>query len=155
MEISGVTPLADLTPAKNTYEMKVEFAFDESAESFGLELCAGSSQKVRLGFDPRTSQIFLDRRESGEVGFSPKFPVIHTAPFRGAEGKIRMHLFVDQSSIEVFVNDGEVVMTSLIFPDPEAREIRVFAETGGSRLTRLRMWPLKSIWDGGLMEVNQ
>jgi fructan beta-fructosidase len=31
--------------------------------------------------------------------------------------RIKFHIFVDRSSIEVFANNGEIAMTSLIFPE--------------------------------------
>lgn len=145
------------SPARNTYELETEFAFDKDAGAVGLDLCAGAKQKVRLGFDPRTSEVFLDRRQSGEVGFSQKFPVVAKALLRPDQRTVKFHVFVDQSSIEVFVNDGEAVMTSLIFPDPESREVRMFSETAGSRLTGMTAWSLKSIWAGdraNAMEVE-
>lgn len=144
MEITGTIPLPGFHPERNTYELEAEFT--AASGRFGLELCAGASQRVRLGYDPGTSQVFLDRRESGDVGFSPHFPVIDTAPVRPTTGTVKFHVFVDQSSIEVFINDGEVVMTSLIFPDPDHRTIRLFSETGSCRLDRLEAWPLESIW---------
>lgn len=146
MEIHGTVPLPDITPAQNTYELEAEFAVEPGTGSFGIDLCAGDSQWVRLGFDPAAAQVFLDRRKSGDVGFSPHFSVVDKGPLRLGTGSIKFHVFVDQSSIEVFVNDGELVMTSLIFPNPDAREIRLFAEAGSSRLKHLRMWPLESIW---------
>ncbi len=145
-EIRGSFSLPDLTPARNTYELEAEFQFEPGSGNFGLELCTGPSQRVKLGYDPTVSRVFLDRRESGAVAFSKRFPVAAAAPLQVADGSVRFHVFVDQSSIEVFVNDGEVVLTSLIFPDPEGRGIRAFADSAGCRLTQLKLWPLNSIW---------
>ncbi len=146
MEIRGNVPLPGFTPSRNSYELDAEFQFEPGSGNFGLELCAGPSQRVRLGYDPAASRLFLDRRESGDVGFSPRFPAAGAAPLQVTGGRVRFHVFVDQSSIEVFVNDGEAVMTSLIFPDPEGREIHAFSDSAGCRLKRMKAWPLNSIW---------
>jgi beta-fructofuranosidase len=39
-------------------------------------------------------------------------------------------MFVDSSSVEIFVNDGEEVFTSRIFSSKESVEIRFFAQGG-------------------------
>jgi fructan beta-fructosidase len=49
------------------------------------------------------------------VDFEARFAKIHTAPLNGLEVK-SLRIFIDRSSIEVFVNDGEMVMTELVFP---------------------------------------
>jgi beta-fructofuranosidase len=36
---------------------------------------------------------------------------------------IKFHLFVDSSSVEIFVNDGGEVFTSRIFPSQNSRDI--------------------------------
>lgn len=46
--------------------------------------------------------------------------------------KIKFHLFVDTSSVEIFINDGEEVFTSRIFPRENRNEIRFFALSGST-----------------------
>ncbi len=145
MEINGTIPLPSFTPKENQYEFEAEFA-RASDGAFGIEVCAGSANKVVLGFDPATSHVFLDRRKSGDVGFSPDFPTIDTAPLAKSSAPLKLHVFVDHSSIEVFVNDGERVLSSLIFPAPEDRGIRLFSNAKGCRLISFKAWDLKSIW---------
>lgn len=47
---------------------------------------------------------------------------------------IQLTVFLDQSSIEVFVNDGEAVFSSLIFPKEDSRYLEVFAENGTAQI---------------------
>ncbi len=44
------------------------------------------------------------------------------------DNKISLRIFMDTSSIEVFVNEGEVVFTARIFPQEESNGIKLFAE---------------------------
>ena len=69
-----------------------------------------------------------------------------TAPLDAKDGKVRLHIFVDQSSIEVFANDGEVTMSALMFPGPESLGIELFSENGEATLANLSAWELDSIW---------
>lgn len=87
-------------------------------------------------------QIAVDRRASGLVGFSERFPGVHTAPLEGAEPQ-RLTVFVDLSSIEVFVNDGAVVMSELVFPTTPYRTVSV-----EGTVDRATVRYLKTIWRG-------
>jgi len=69
-----------------------------------------------------------------------------TAPLDARDGKVRMHIFVDQSSVEVFANGGEVTMSALMFPSPESLGINLFSQNGRVSLTSLSAWELDSIW---------
>ena len=61
--------------------------------------------------------LALNRRNSGKVDFHEKFPAIHTAPIRRkGDGSIAVRLLIDTSSVEVFANGGETVISNLIFP---------------------------------------
>ena len=146
-KIQNTMGLAEFQPLKNTYELEATFNLHASTQNFGLNLCVGGSDKVVLGYDARTSNLYLDRRASGNVSFDPDFPNIVTAPYSTQAGYIKFHVFIDQSSIEVFVNDGEIVMTSVIFPDPASLGIELFSTNGATTLRSLKAWPLSSIWN--------
>jgi len=63
------------------------------------------------------------------------------------DGKVKLHIFVDRSSVEVFINDGEQVITSRISPDPESTDLSLFADGGDAELVSLSFWTLFSIRD--------
>ncbi|MFC0300249.1 glycoside hydrolase family 32 protein [Virgibacillus soli] len=54
----------------------------------------------------------------------------------------KLQIFLDVSSIEIFVNDGEEVFTARFFPDPENKEI-VFANKGSVSFD-LQKWSLQA-----------
>lgn len=58
--------------------------------------------------------VTIDRRKGGQAGFHPDFAAAHAAPMSWEAKEVR--LFVDAQSVELFINEGELVMTSLIFP---------------------------------------
>ncbi|MGP1909473.1 glycoside hydrolase family 32 protein [Metabacillus sp. JX24] len=51
-----------------------------------------------------------------------------------------IHVFIDTSSIEVFINDGEEVFTARLFPEPDEKSIVVSAE--GEAAFDLKKWEL-------------
>jgi fructan beta-fructosidase len=57
----------------------------------------------------------VDRTQSGITDFHEAFPAVHSLPL----GNVKVNsvkIFIDASSLEIFINDGEVVMTELVFP---------------------------------------
>ncbi|MFG6114725.1 sucrose-6-phosphate hydrolase [Halobacillus sp. MO56] len=61
---------------------------------------------------------------------------------RLVEGLQQMHVFIDHSSVEIFVNDGKEVFTSRIFADPDERMMKV-VHKGKERL-KLTAWKLRN-----------
>jgi sucrose-6-phosphate hydrolase SacC (GH32 family) len=144
--VQNTVGLAQFQPPANTYELNAVFNLSAANQNFGLNLCVGGSNKVVVGYDVATGNVFLDRRTSGNVSFSPSFPNIVTAPLSPQDGYVEFHIFVDQSSIEVFVNNGQAVLTSLIFPDPSSLGVQLFSANGVTTLRSLSAWNLSSIW---------
>ncbi|MBB6402739.1 glycoside hydrolase family 32 protein [Arthrobacter sp. AZCC_0090] len=80
-----------------------------------LGASSGSAATV-LSFDAITSRLTLDRRNSGNTSFHDKFASAESAPVKLDGGVLRLRLIVDQCSVEVFAQDGRVVLTDLVFP---------------------------------------
>lgn len=59
---------------------------------------------------------------------------------------LRLQLFLDQSSIEVFVNHALVSLTAQLFPDAPLTGIRLFSEGGEVKLLMGKVHHLGSIW---------
>ncbi|WP_094550651.1 glycoside hydrolase family 32 protein [Petroclostridium xylanilyticum] len=59
---------------------------------------------------------------------------------------LKLHIFIDRISVEVFVNEGKVVMSSNIYPSPSSQGIDIFSHGGTVKMISLDVWQLKSIW---------
>jgi len=143
--IQNTQPLTEFTPAYNYYEIDAVFNVLTGA-NFGLNLCVSGTNKVVLGYDATSSNLYLDRTKSGNVSFSSSFPNIISAPLAPDNGVIKLHIYIDQSSIEVFANDGVRVLSSLIYPDPASKSIELFSINGQTILQSFKAYNLKSIW---------
>jgi sucrose-6-phosphate hydrolase SacC (GH32 family) len=64
-------------------------------------------------------------------------------------GPVKLHLYVDACSVEVFVNDGEQVLTALVFPGEGSRAVEVFGPKEGAAASAFDAWPLASCWKAG------
>ncbi len=145
-EITDTQALDAFKPKRNTYEINTTISFDSLAGKFGFNFCVAGNYKMVLGFDPVTSNIFLDRRTSGSVSIPPAFFKIVYAPVHLQDSKLKLRIFIDQSSIEVFVNEGELVLSSLMFPETKSLGFEVFSEKGKVTLESFSAWDLSSIW---------
>ncbi|HEX4671159.1 MAG TPA: GH32 C-terminal domain-containing protein [Solirubrobacteraceae bacterium] len=117
-----------------------------SATRFGLNVRVGAGQFTQIGYDTTTHEVYIDRTNSGDVSFDPTFSGVQTAPLALHHGQLRLRILVDASSVEVFADRGEVVLTDQIFPDAASTGVSVFADGGTASLTHLTGWHLRSIW---------
>jgi len=62
------------------------------------------------------------------------------------DGKVKLQILIDRTSIEIFANDGRQSMF-LCFPlDCENKSLEVFTRGGPANIRGLKVWKLKSIW---------
>jgi len=127
-------------------EIVIEFVSAAKADNFDLRLRTGESEETRVGCDLANGRLSLDRIRSGRVDFHPKFPGIHEAPLRPHDGLLKLHIFLDTSSIEVFANDGEPVLTGLIFPSRGDRRLELLSNADSLKVKALDVWELKRGW---------
>jgi sucrose-6-phosphate hydrolase SacC (GH32 family) len=100
-----------------------------------------AAEETVVGIDTATGHIFVDRTRSGKTDWSPDFPARTSAPLRHAQANsIPIEIVVDNNSIEVFAEDGETVLTNLIYPAAESRGLAFYstATPPGSAPARVR-----------------
>ena len=127
-----------------TYEIEAEFE-TQQADEIGFRLRKGDNAWTRVGVLPTTNTLFVDRTHSGDVSFSKDFPGRYSTSLQSAT-RIKLHIFVDRSSIEVFANDGEKVMTDRIYPPPGSNGIELYSRGKGGKVVSLAIWQLASTW---------
>jgi fructan beta-fructosidase len=142
---AGTTPLAAQGVRGQALEIVAEFE-PGTADEFGLKVRTGRGQETVIGVAVRAGRLFVDRTRSGEVDFHKAFAARHTAPLSLAGGRVRLRVLVDWSSVEVFANDGSVVLTDQIFPSPASQGVALYAVGGAARLVSLEAWPMSSAW---------
>ena len=97
--------------------------------------------------------------DAGEVGFKIRGQTVSynvaektltcmgkSAPLEPIDGRIRLHVLVDRTSIEIFANNGRISMAFCFLPSPLDTSLAVFSEGGQATLEELNVWELKSTW---------
>ena len=116
------------------------------AKRAGLKVRTGNGQETIIGYDAESAEVYVDRTRSGESGFSRDFPGIQRAPLTARNGKVHLRILVDWSSVEVFADKGQTVITDQIFPAANSDGIQLFAEAGNARIDSLDIRTLRSSW---------
>lgn len=139
----GINKVDFFTPSENSYELDLNFDVEKS-NVFGLNLCVGNGRKVTISYDTDSHNLVIDRTNCTDASI-PKFSRMEHAKVIPVDGKLRIHLYVDSSSVELFANDGRDVFTFLTYPDVSQTGIELFALKAGTTVS-FKGWRLKSIW---------
>lgn len=118
---------------------------ETTASVFGVQLRASEdgTERTEILVDFDKKEILMDRELSGagEKGISK-------APFiLKDDGILNLRVFMDTTSIELFINDGEQVITNRVFPNETSNRLNMFAKNGKVSVKTLESWKLNSIWD--------
>ena len=129
----------------NTLEISVELDLsNEQCQKGGLRLrtSADGNQETLVFYDRLRQAVICDRSRSG-LG-----SIVETAApvALGLDNKISLQIFVDRSSIEIFINKGEAVITNRIYPDLDSTGYDLFSVGGSMDVPSLQAWTLRSIW---------
>lgn len=133
-EVKGNYEVASLlADNKGAYEIEMTIE-NKGTSKIDFSLMNEKGEKVAMYYDVVRKQFVMDRSASGIVGFSRDFPAVTVAPVRNTD-QIHLRLFIDRSSVEVFGEDGEYVMTNLVFP-AEPYNRMVFSSDKGSYIVK-------------------
>ncbi|ORA37204.1 glycoside hydrolase family 32 protein [Mycobacterium aquaticum] len=122
-------------------EMEVDLT-ESTAERVGLAVNkTPDGHETLVGYDDLAQRVFVDRRNSGHGDRGYRAAPCPTGP-------VRLRVFIDRGSVEVFVNDGAETVSSLIFAADGPRSIELYTESGVATIRRLVVHRLGTIWDG-------
>jgi beta-fructofuranosidase/levanase len=146
LPISGTRTLVG--PGSRGQALDVETTINSgNANRFGVKVFVGEGAETVIGYDTRSQELFVDRTRSGNVSFHPQFASVSRAPLRlGRDGNLRLRILVDHSSVEVFADQKQRVITDQVFPSTASNRVRLFAEGGRATVRSLNMWQIESIW---------
>ncbi len=141
---------------------EIELLHDTPRTWNHLDLDPGTNPLASLSGDLWDIQAEIDPGRAVEVGFrirgrkvsftvNPKEPRLYngeasTAVVLPADGRLKLRILVDRTSVEVFANDGEWVMPCCFVPKPEDQSVALFADGGRAHILSLRIHRVKSIW---------
>ena len=111
-----------------------------NSNNFKIKFRTSASQETVLSYDKSTGILKLNRDKSGK-GLSGEREV--KIPLDANILKLRV--FVDKSSVEIFANDGIAVLSSRIYPDKNATGIKFFSD-GQAKISELSFFKLADMY---------
>lgn len=150
--IIGTHPISDFVPfhpSQNAYEIDTTFTITSTAR-IGFNFLVDSTHKhfLTVEYDPSSSTLSVDRTHSSDATLNASFPSTVSASLLPVNHQLRLHMFIDKSSIEIFSADGKFVLTLLTYPSESQLGIEVFARNDHTTLASFTGWELSSIWTG-------
>ncbi|HKU36387.1 MAG TPA: glycoside hydrolase family 32 protein [Paenarthrobacter sp.] len=106
----------------------------DSAREAGILLrhSADGKDGLWISYDKETKTLKVDRSSAGTTNFSEKFSPYHQVAVPAPDGKLRLRILLDSSSVEVFAQDGPAVITDTFFPDWDHTGASVFSTDGSA-----------------------
>lgn len=127
-------------------ETIVEFDLNKTTAKifeFQVRCSQDGEERTVIRIDLLNNEISMDRDNAGcgEKGISK-------APLPYCEsGILKLHIFLDASSIELFINDGLCVITNRIYPQNDSIKCNIIPENGKVFICGIDNWTLCSIWE--------
>lgn len=153
--------------AKIDNEGAFELDFDlqaGTADKCGVEIANAKGEKVSIYYDAKAQRFVMDRAESGITEFGNKvephqldnaqslkrykevtvnyhnaFALGTWAPVPVKADTHHVQIFVDKSSVELFVDGGRIAMTNLVFPNEPYNQLRFF----GGKVANAKAYNIK------------
>ncbi|MBT2523162.1 GH32 C-terminal domain-containing protein [Arthrobacter sp. ISL-28] len=114
-----------------------------TATKSGISVLGSGNSSTVIGYDKTMGKLYVDRRNSGNIGFHPLFTSLDSAPVTpDAQGNVKLRIYVDRSSVEVFAQGGLRTITDQVFPEQGASQVALFAEGGTAQLKAVTVTPL-------------
>ncbi len=128
-------------------EVDLEFlVHDGTTPSMALELTNAAGEIYRVGYDAAAKQFFSDRTATPH-GFSPSFATaVHHAPRIATDSIVRMHVYLDRASVELFADGGATALTDIVFPSQDFATMRLVVKGAPVTLKYATVSGLRSSW---------
>ena len=89
---------------------------DLKATDFEIILSNTYNEKLIIGYRSDKKQFYIDRTKAGVSNFNDGFAAVAVAPRLSNATNMDLSILLDKTSIELFADGGQTVMTSLFFP---------------------------------------
>ena len=146
---------------EGAFQIEMDFT-PGNTQTAGFEILNSKGEKTKIYFDMAKKRLVMDRTESGLIPFGEQsephakenhdrrktesvnyindFALGTWAPLSLCKGKTyHLNIFVDKCSVEIFVDNGRIAMTNLIFPTVPYDGLRFYSEKGKAEVKNLRI----------------
>ncbi len=116
------------------------FLSDIQGELFHIQTEVQMESATEFGFILRGESVRYT------AATSELFCLGKSASLKPIQGRIKLEILLDRTSLEIFGNDGRISMSSCFLPDPRNRNLKIYSSGGKARVVSLKVYELGSIW---------
>ena len=114
---------------------------------FKMKVLKGTTEETVIGYNADTQEVYIDRNNSGNNQYflEKQPPMISRYKVEGDTNNVKLRIYVDHTSVEVFVNDGEGLITSLVYPDQNGGGVELLSTGGATNVSALTFYNMNPI----------
>ena len=98
----------------------------KDASYFEMKFAVKDDISVSISYDEKTGYLILDRSSSGRSAAICDYRKVRI----GAYDDLKLRLLLDRYSFEIFINDGEHVLSGTLYETPQDAEGMTFSSDG-------------------------
>jgi sucrose-6-phosphate hydrolase SacC (GH32 family) len=144
---ASATPVAitRMAPLPASADIELEVRRRKGGEA-GVRLHSAAGENVMIGVAGDPPQVFVDRRRSRATSFHEAYPERHAGPVSWRGDRVKLRILFDRTTLEVFANEGETVISDRVYPTMPFERIDVVSPEGAVP-DGARVFELKAVWD--------
>ncbi len=106
-----------------------------------------TGQSLKVGYDEDKNSFYIDRTQAGKSGFSNQFSNVQYAPRLSQTNASKVIILLDNTSLELFADQGLTTMTAIFFPDTPYNSL--LQTIDANPVKEIKVSQLNSIWTTG------
>lgn len=115
---------------------------------FGIRLKNDFGEDYLFQYDDWQKQFIGDRTNAGTVPghYTKSYNEMSRMPYEAIENKLKIRVYWDVSTFEVFIDGGKESFSQLFYPREPFSTMELYAFGGHANIESLKIYDLKSIW---------
>lgn len=107
---------------------RIKISITSENGTSGIGFGNSKHEKVWIKWNRALGEVSIDRRIAGLSAFHDEFAQKISAPFVNESKTINLDIIIDNSSVELFLNEGELQITAQVFPTESYTSLESFSE---------------------------
>lgn len=110
-------------------ELELEVDMNNSNE-FEILLMKGNNQETSIKYNKIDELLVFDRSKNGKAlgGGEKEVRTYRQTEANLIDNKLKLNIFIDRMSVEIFINDGIKTMSSTVYPDKDSDNIEFYCD---------------------------
>ena len=102
----------------------------KNSNEFEILLMKGNNQETSIKYNKIDELLVFDRSKNGKAlgGGEKEVRTYRQTEANLIDNKLKLNIFIDRMSVEIFINDGIKTMSSTVYPDKDSDNIEFYCD---------------------------